>query len=267
MKELTPTAIEILESRYLLKNEKGEITETPDQMFRRVAKAVAHGDASREDVYYNIMSNLEFLPNSPTLMNAGTDHPQMSACFVLPVPDDMSGIFQAVHDSAMIFKSGGGVGYDFSQLRPEGSIVNSTGGVASGPISFMKVFNQATEVIKQGGKRRGASMAILRCDHPDIEKFIVCKDKEGELANFNISVSITDDFMRAVSNDGSWLLIDPRTKQPVKTVKAKELYQQICEHAWKNGEPGVIFIDTINAHNPVPELGPIIHYITLISAK
>lgn len=264
---LTNEAKTILRSRYLRKNDRGELIETPEEMFERVARSVAEAGRrygkneeeieERFNKFYNMMADLEFLPNSPTLMNTGTANPQAAACFVLPVGDSMRDIFQAVKDAALVHQSGGGTGFDFSALRPEGDLVRSTGGVASGPISFMKVFNAATDTIKQGGKRRGANMGVLRVDHPDIEKFISCKDTEGELSNFNISVALTDKFMKAVVEGEQFELISPRDKRVVKTLDAKELFDKITEHAWKNGEPGIIFIDEINRHNPNPDLGDI----------
>jgi len=264
---LAINATKVLERRYLLRNLKGEITETPAQLFRRVAKAVAtvdkqHGatDAEikeTEEEFYQLMFNLEFMPNSPTLMNAGTSIGQLSACFVLPVEDSIPGIFNAVKDMALIHKSGGGTGFSFSHLRPKGDMVKSTEGMASGPISFMRVFDVSTDVIKQGGKRRGANMGILNVDHPDIIDFIKAKISEGFLTNFNISVTVTDEFINAVKSDGMFKLINPRTKKVAKEVKAREIWSLIVEMAWKTGDPGMIFIDEVNRHNPTPNIGRI----------
>lgn len=265
--KLSKNAHFILAQRYLLKDENRELIETPAKMFRRVAKAIAevelnYGATKKEakDLerrFYNMMTKFEFLPNSPTLMNAGTNIGQLSACFVLPVGDDIDEIFSAVHYTARIHKTGGGTGFSFSRLRPKNDVVKSTGGIASGPLSFMQVFDVATEVIKQGGKRRGANMGILRVDHPDIQDFIIAKEKEGVLKNFNLSVAITDKFMEAVKNDGDFDLINPRTKKVVKTLKARVIWNLLCFMSWKNGEPAVIFIDKINADNPTPEIGKI----------
>lgn len=262
--KLSSNAKYILEQRYLLKNENREVIETPRQMFRRVAKTVAEVEykygkskievKKLEREFYNTMIKLEFLPNSPTLMNAGTNLGQLSACFVLPIDDNIDSIFEAVHYTAKIHKTGGGTGFSFSRLRPKEDTVKTTGGIASGPISFMKVFDIATEVIKQGGKRRGANMGILRVDHPDILDFIVCKEKEGMLRNFNISIGITDKFMRAVEKDTDFQLINPRTNKLEKTIKARALWNLIITMSWKNGEPGILFLDKINKASPHPDL-------------
>jgi ribonucleoside-diphosphate reductase alpha chain len=262
---LSQNALFILQQRYLQRDENREVVETPTQMFRRVAKAIAEIEfqykkdkvfvKQLEKDFYNSMVRMEFLPNSPTLMNAGTKLGQLAACFVLPVEDDIDSIFNAVHYTAKIHQSGGGTGFSFSRLRPKGDVVKSTGGIASGPLSFMQVFNSATDVIKQGGKRRGANMGILRVDHPDIEDFIITKEKEGVFANFNFSVGITDKFIEAVTKDADFELVNPRTKKAIKTIKARVIWNLLCYMSWKNGEPAVIFLDTINKSNPTPEVG------------
>ena len=263
---LTENALKVLERRYLAKNENGELIETPELMFKRVAKTVAMADkdyvdkkelAAIEKKFYNLMSQLYFLPNSPTLMNAGRPLGQLSACFVLPIEDSMEGIFDSVKNAALIHKSGGGTGFSFSRLRGKGSSVNSTGGVASGPVSFMKVFNAATEAVKQGGTRRGANMGILRVDHPDILEFITCKQDNEDITNFNISVGITEAFMKAVEDGSDYDLIEPRTKKKVGTLNAPKVFNMMVEMAWKNGEPGIVFLDRLNKDNITPELGEI----------
>ncbi len=264
--KLTVNAVSVLERRYLRKDDEGNVIETPAEMFRRVAKAIAASDVLHdenadvrrtEEEFYKVMSSLEFLPNSPTLMNAGTDIGQLSACFVLPVNDSIEGIFDALKYMALIHKSGGGTGFSFSNLRPKGDVVGSTKGVASGPVSFMSIFDAATEVIKQGGRRRGANMGILRVDHPDVFEFITAKEKEGILTNFNVSVGITDTFMDTLEKDGEYELLNPRTGKVMKRVKAKNIFDLIVTMAWRTGDPGLIFLDEINRHNPTPHLGRI----------
>ncbi len=254
---LSPNALSVLERRYFIRDEKQNLLEDAEGMFRRVADAVAKDDKALADRFYSLMTSFDFLPNSPTLMNAGRPLGQLSACFVLPVEDTLEGIFDAIKQAAMIHKSGGGTGFSFSRLRPAGGTVRSTGGVASGPVSFMKVFNAATEAVKQGGTRRGANMGVLRVDHPDIESFIQCKQDTGEITNFNLSVALTDAFLLAVRDDAMFDLISPRDRQPVRQVRARELYELIVNSAWNTGEPGVLFIDRVNRDNPVPAQGEI----------
>ncbi len=263
---LSDNAKNVLERRYLKKDNKGKIIETPEMMFKRVARHISkaeknygNGDNVKrmENVFYNMMAELQFLPNSPTLMNAGRRLGQLAACFVLPVEDSMEGIFDALKNAAIIHKSGGGTGFSFSRLRPKDSRVGTTGGIASGPVSFMKIFNTATEQVKQGGTRRGANMAILRVDHPDIMEFIGCKQNQHALNNFNISVGVTDTFMEAVNKDDNYDLIDPRNKEKAGQLHAGDVYRSLVEQAWENGDPGIIFLDRLNRDNPTPALGDI----------
>jgi ribonucleoside-diphosphate reductase alpha chain len=264
--KFSENAMRVLEKRYLKTDEHGKAIETPYDMFRRVARNIASAETeygTQEDVeyweeqFYRLMANLEFLPNSPTLMNAGRELQQLSACFVLPITDSMEGIFDTIKHTALIHKSGGGTGFSFSRLRPEGDTVGSTGKVASGPVSFMKVFDAATDVIKQGGMRRGANMAILSIDHPDIEKFITAKDNDDTLTNFNLSVAVTDEFMKAAEAGSDYNLINPKDGSANGQLNAKHIFNTIVEMAWRTGDPGLVFIDRINKDNPNKDLGMI----------
>ncbi len=256
---LTPNQLKVLRNRYLLKDEDGRVIETPSEMFRRVAKNLAIVEAASkrkkiENDFYEVMSRLEFLPAGRTLNNAGTPQSQLANCFVLPVEDSMEGIFDAVKWMAMVHQRGGGTGFNFSKLRPKGDVVTkSTGGFATGPVSFMKVFDIATRQVMQGGKKRGANMGILNVDHPDILDFISAKSERGEIENFNISVGVTDDFMKAVDQDLDWHLRNQRTGEVVQTIRAKTLMGQLVSMAWRTGDPGLIFLDPINRNNPLLE--------------
>ena len=265
--DLTKNAVTVLERRYLKRDEYGNLLEEPRDMFLRVAKNIAASEKqynkTEEEIreiekkYFDVMTDLDFLPNSPTLMNAGRELQQLAACFVLPVGDSMASIFEALKETALIQKSGGGVGYSFSNIRPRNDVVLSTKGVSSGPISFMTVFNAATDTIKQGGTRRGANMGILRVDHPDILDFITAKEDNEKLNNFNISVGVTEAFMKAVENDSEYEILNPRTKEVVTKYKAREVFEKIINHAWSNGDPGIIFLDRLNKDNPTPHIGTI----------
>jgi len=263
---ITENAMKVLEKRYLAKDETGRVTEDVAGLFARVATAIAQADAlydpsadvsATAETFRELMSSLRFLPNSPTLMNAGRPLGQLSACFVLPVDDSMEDIFEAVKNAALIHKSGGGTGFSFSRLRQKGATVRSTGGVASGPVSFMRVFNVATEAVKQGGTRRGANMGILRVDHPDILEFIRCKSNTSDINNFNISVGLTEAFMRAVEAGERYDLIDPKSKRAVGSLSARDVFDEIVDAAWQTGEPGIVFLDRLNRDNVVPSVGEI----------
>lgn len=266
---LSDNALVVMERRIVRRDDRGEPIETPDECFRRVAQNLSQAElrfggteadrAAAEELFYRLMASLDFLPNSPTLVNAGRELQQLSACFVLPVPDSIDGIFDAIRHTAIIHKSGGGTGFAFSRLRPANDRVQSTMGVASGPVSFMKVFDAATEAIKQGGTRRGANMGILRVDHPDIDLFIEMKSDMTTLTNFNISVAVTDAFMKAVEDGADYDLVNPKSGEVVAQRNAREIWERMVGNAWKNGDPGVIFIDRINESraNPVPKRGPI----------
>ena len=256
---LSENSKRVLEARYLIRNSKGEVIETPAELFMRVAQFVASAESRNRKKwirdFYELMATRRFMPNSPTLMNAGKPKGQLSACFVLPVEDSLVSIFGALQNAALIHQSGGGTGFSFSRLRPKGSPVNSTHGIASGPVSFMRIFDVSTDTIKQGGTRRGANMGVLRVDHPDILEFIESKLDLKSITNFNISVAMTDEFMNALKRDEDFWLIDPRTKKKVRRVKASDLFNRITKAAWSCGDPGLIFIDQINRFNPTPSEG------------
>jgi ribonucleoside-diphosphate reductase alpha chain len=267
--QLSSNALTVLEKRYLIKDDAGQPVEEAADLFWRVARTVAEPDRrygastgaveAVAEAFFGLMANRMFMPNSPTLMNAGRPLGQLSACFVLPVADTLSngrdGIYDTLRAMALVHQSGGGTGFSFSRLRPKNDIVRSTMGVASGPVSFMSLYDASTDVVKQGGTRRGANMGILRVDHPDIMDFITCKDDTTKITNFNISVAVTDAFMAAVESDGEYDLIHPKSKEPVGKLKARQVWEKIIHGAWKTGEPGVFFIDRANYYNPVPHLG------------
>lgn len=263
MKSLSPTALRILEARYLRRDSLNRVVESPKELFRRVAHAVAQAETAfssldevdyYENEYYQMMSNLEFLPNSPTLMNAGKEKGQLAACFVLPVPDSIEGITKAVQQMTLLHKTGAGTGFSFSSIRPKNDPVSSTGGLASGPVSFLKLFDNATDVAKLGRQRRGANMGVLRVDHPDVMDFIRAKE-EGGLENFNLSVAVTSHFMRCLKKGTTYPLVNPRNGKIVRFVPAREIFEALCKAAAATGDPGLLFLDEINRHNPTPQLG------------
>ncbi|HKY64268.1 MAG TPA: adenosylcobalamin-dependent ribonucleoside-diphosphate reductase [bacterium] len=265
MRSLSPTAVKILEARYLRRDSLARVVESPKDLFRRVAHAVAQAEAAfssldevdyYENEYYRMMSHLEFLPNSPTLMNAGREQGQLSACFVLPVPDSIEGITKAVQQMSLLHRGGAGTGFSFSAIRPKNDPVSSTGGQASGPVSFIKLFDNATEVAKGAPPRRGANMAVLRVDHPDVLDFIRAKD-QGGLSHFNLSVGVTSHFMRCLKKGTTYPLVNPRNGKIVRFTPAREVFEAICKSAWAVGDPGLLFLDEINRHNPTPQLGQI----------
>jgi len=263
---LTENSVKVLERRYLMKNDEGKIIESPKDLFRRVSANIAsaeslvkNGENVREveEKFYKMISSLEFMPNSPTLMNAGRKLQQLSACFVLPIEDSIESIFDAIKSTALIHKSGGGTGFSFSRIRPKNDIVSTSHGYASGPISFLKVFNEATDAINQGGFRRGANMGVLRVDHPDIIDFIRLKSQDKKISNFNISIGLTKEFMQALDKDEEYKINNPHNKNGLQSLRAKEVFDLIQDYAWKNGEPGIVFLDRINEHNPTPHIGEI----------
>ena len=264
--KLTPNAMAVLERRYLRKGDDGRPAETVEQMFYRVASHVAAVEetwggnvAEAEAAFCDLLAHLRFMPNSPTFTGAGTPLGQLAACFVLPVSDDMGrdpdGIFQTLRNAALVQQTGGGTGFSFSRLRPKGAIVRSSGGQATGPVGFMRVFDIASEIVSQGGARRGANMAVLRVDHPDIREFINCKDSENAITNFNVSVGVTDAFMRAVEIDETIDLVNPQNGEATGTARARDLFDEIVAGAHRNGEPGILFLDAANRENPCPNLG------------
>jgi ribonucleoside-diphosphate reductase alpha chain len=264
--QFRPIAARVLAERYLRRDPEGRVVETPDELFHRVAQAVAGAEARyrgpeavarQTEAFYEAMASRQFLPNTPTLTNAGLERGQLAACFVIPIYDDMRSILEGVRDMALIHQTGGGTGFNFSHLRPRGDQVRSTGRVASGPVGFMRIYDTATEVVKQGGRRRGANMGILRVDHPDILEFINAKADPGMLTNFNLSVAVTDDFMARVAADDVYPLINPRTGLEVRRLKAREVFERICEAALTTGDPGLVFLDAMERANPTPEIGPL----------
>jgi len=258
---LTANAIQILKDRYLLKDRNGTLIETPDQLFKRVATFIGSAEPREQPLwasrFYTVLKNLAFLPNSPTLMNAGLPKGQLSACFVLPIEDSLASIFKTLKDAALIHQSGGGTGFNFSKLRSKEELVSGSGGKSSGPVAFIKLYDMATEQVKQGGRRRGANMGILNISHPDIAEFITSKNEGTDLRNFNLSVGMTNDFLKTLKEDGQWPLQSPHTADFVRQVRAKDLWNSIVYQAWKTGDPGLLFLDTINLYNPTPFLGAI----------